>query len=95
MAERILRSLSRRAARALRPLIQGGPQQELWVVGFDESCRPVGLQRLVPGPQGQPFAPLRHRPALTPCGCGGGGLRLRRRTRVRLRVVPTLRAARR
>jgi hypothetical protein len=39
-----------------RPLIQGGPQQELWVVGFDESCRPVGLQRLVPGPQGQPFA---------------------------------------
>jgi DNA repair protein RadC len=37
-------------------LIQGGPQQELWVVGFDESCRLLGLQRLVPGPQGQAFA---------------------------------------
>ena len=56
MEERILRSLSKRAARVMRPLIQGGPQQELWVVGFDASCRPVGLQRLVPGPQGQAFA---------------------------------------
>jgi hypothetical protein len=54
--ERVLRSLSRRAARVVRPLIQSIPQHELWVMGFDESCRPVGLQRLVPGPQGQTFA---------------------------------------
>ena len=53
LEEGILRSLSRRAMRAVRPLIQGSPQQELWVAGFDGCCRVVALRRLLPGPQGQ------------------------------------------
>jgi RadC-like JAB domain len=51
-----LRSFSRRAARAMRPFLQGMPDPELWMVGYDGSCRMVGVQRLVPGAQGQPCA---------------------------------------
>ena len=56
LEEGILRSLSRRAARTVRPWIQGSRRQELWVAGFDEVCRAVDFRRLVPGPQGQLFA---------------------------------------
>jgi hypothetical protein len=54
--ESILRSLSRRAARVMRPLLQGMPAPELWIVGYDGGCRMVGVQRLVPDGQGQPSA---------------------------------------
>ena len=56
--EAVLHSLARRAARTVRPIIQGVPHHELWVMGFDKDCAQVGLQRLVPGEQGQPFAYL-------------------------------------
>jgi DNA repair protein RadC len=54
--EGIMRSFSRRAIRAVRPLTQCSRQEELWVAGFDEQCRAVDLRRLVPGPQGQAYA---------------------------------------
>ena len=52
--EAALRSFSRRAARAVRPFVQGNPDQKLWLIGFDESCRLVGLHRLDPDEHAEP-----------------------------------------
>ena len=54
--EAILRSLARRAARAVRPLVQGAQRHERWVMAFDNDCEQAGLLRLVAGEQDAPCA---------------------------------------
>jgi RadC-like JAB domain-containing protein len=46
MAEALHRSLTRRAMRAVRSQIQGLPQEELWVVAFNERCLMRGAERV-------------------------------------------------
>jgi hypothetical protein len=36
--ETVLHSLARRAGRVVRPILQGVPRHELWVMEFDQAC---------------------------------------------------------
>jgi RadC-like JAB domain-containing protein len=56
MEQAILRSLGRRAMRAVRPHIQSIPREELWGVLFDESCLMISSERLAMAVKGRPLA---------------------------------------
>jgi hypothetical protein len=59
MEQAVLRSLSRRAMRAVRPHIQSIPREELWGVLFDEGCLMVVSERLAMAVEGRRLvAPL-------------------------------------